>query len=70
MLYIKFEEPLEIGATMKVYSLDGKLMETLSFSPIHNRSHGLDVSNYMVGTYILEFNLNGTIYSKKFVVIQ
>lgn len=52
-LYIESSDSTNIGIVFRVYTSDGRLMESFSFTPSVNR-YRLDLTNYPAGLYFLK----------------
>lgn len=69
---IAFDLPKNGNVTVKVYDLNGRLVENI---PMDNQSQGhhqvsLNTENYSTGTYIATVTGNGFIKSARFVVVK
>lgn len=56
---------IEVGATIRVYSIEGKLCKTFQ---INNNENTIDLTSFENGIYLLEYSVNDIKQTKKIVI--
>jgi hypothetical protein len=67
VLNIELPYNLPNNATIRIYSMDGKLTKSFNLLPSNTKTFPIELKNMPPGLYLLEFTDKETLYRKSFL---